>query len=132
MYNENIIYYSKNPFNKFKMNDFSVSYFESNETCWDALEIFLKIEDNIIKDWSFYGDTAIITTACSSILWESIIWINIYEVLKMDYNNIVELIWDEISEKRKKASVLGLLTTRNAIHKFLNDWLKDDFIDLIK
>jgi len=132
MYNENIVYYSKNPFNKFKMEDYTISHFESNETCGDALEIFLKIENNIIKDWSFYGDTAIITTSCSSILWESIVWVSIYDVLKMDYNTIEELVWDTISEKRKKASVLGLLTTRNAIHKYLKDDIKDDFNDLIK
>lgn len=132
MYNENIVYYSKNPFNKFKMENFSVSHFEANETCWDALEVFLDIENNIIKNWSFYGDTAIITTSCASILWESIIWLDILEVLEMDYNTIEKLVWDEISEKRKKASVLWLLTTRNAIHKYLNDNKKDDFTDLIK
>jgi hypothetical protein len=33
MYNEQVIYYSKNPFNKFVMKDFSVSHFEENELC---------------------------------------------------------------------------------------------------
>jgi hypothetical protein len=43
------------------------------------------------------------------------------EVLKLDYNYIVELIEDEVSDRRKNASVLALLTTRNAIHKYLDD-----------
>lgn len=127
MYNEIITFYSKNPFHKFKMEDFTVSYFEENDLCWDELTIFLKIEDNKIINWSYTWDTAIITTACWWIFWESIIWKNIDEVLSLDYPYIVSLIEDEISERRKKAAVHALLATRNAIHKYLNDWIKDDF-----
>ena len=131
MYNETITYYSKNPFNKFEMEKPSISYFEENELCWDALTIFLNIKDNKIENWSFTGDTAIITTACWSVYWESIIWMDVLEILKLDYSYIIELIEDEVSDRRKKASVLALLTTRNAIHKFLDDWKLDDFEDVI-
>ncbi len=131
MYNETIIHYSKNPFNKFEIKDCDVKHHEENEICWDDLVIYLKIEDNIIKDWSFTWDTAIITTACWSIFGESIIWKDIEEVLELDYNYIVELIEEEVSSRRQKASVLALLTTRNAIHKYLNDWIVDDFDDVI-
>ena len=132
MYNETITYYSKNPFNKFEMEENTVSYFEENELCWDALTIFLKIENNIITNWSFTWDTAIITTACTSVFGESIIWMELSTILQLDYKYIVEIIEDEVSDRRKKASVLGLLTTRNAIHKYLEDWIEDDFDDLIE
>jgi hypothetical protein len=33
MYNETITYYSKNPFNKFEMENPTISYFEENELC---------------------------------------------------------------------------------------------------
>lgn len=36
-----------------------------------------------------------------------------------------------ISQRRKQASVLGLLTTRNALHKLLEDGEKDTFDDII-
>ena len=131
MYNETITYYSKNPFNKFEMEENTVSYFEENELCWDALTIFLKIENNIITNWSFTWDTAIITTACTSVFGESIIWMELSKILQLNYKYIVEIIEDEVSDRRKKASVLWLLTTRNAIHKYLEDWIEDDFDDLI-
>jgi len=41
------------------------------------------------------------------------------EVLEKDYEYIVELVEQDISDRRKKASVLAMLTTRNAIHKYL-------------
>lgn len=131
MYNETITYYSRNPFNKFEIENPTISYFEENDLCWDALTIFLMIKDNIIENWSFTWDTAIITTACTWVFWESIIWMDIEDILEFKYDYIVDLIWEEVSDRRKKASVLGLLTTRNAIHKYLNDWIIDDFDDLI-
>lgn len=131
MYNETITFYSKTPPNKVALEDYTVKHFEDNNICWDDLEVFLKIEDNIIKAFGFTGDTAIITTACASILGESILGVNVSEVLKMDYKTIEELIEMEVSPRRKQASVLGLLTTRNAIHKYLEDGIQDEFDDII-
>lgn len=131
MYNENIIYYSKNHPNKWVLENYDVEHWEDNRTCWDDLKVYLKIDDNKISNWSFVGDTAIITTACASMFWESIISMDIKEVLNLDYNYIEKLVEQEISDRRKQAAVLALLTTRNAIHKYLKDWVEDSFDDLI-
>ena len=74
MYNETIIYYSKNPTNKGKLDNFDIEFWEENRTCWDDLKVYLKIDDNKISDWSFEGDTAIITTACASVFGEYNSW----------------------------------------------------------
>ncbi len=132
MHNDTIIYYSKNPTNKWIIEDYNVDYYEENRTCWDDLKVYAKIEDNKVKDWWFTWDTAIITTACASIFWESIIDMDINEIMTLNYKYIEELIWMPVSDRRKQASVLALLTTRNAIHKYLGDWKKDTFDTLIK
>jgi len=106
MYNETIIYYSKNPTNKGKLDNFDIEFWEENRTCWDDLKVYLKIDDNKISDWSFEGDTAIITTACASVFGESIVGMTLEEVLTKDYNYITELIESEVSERRRNASVL--------------------------
>ncbi len=140
MYNETIIYYSKSPVNKGKLDNYDIEFWEENRTCWDDLKVYLKIKQvgnadlhslqNTIADWSFEWDTAIITTACASIFGESIVWMSLEEVLQKDYNYIVELIESRVSDRRKNASVLWLLTTRNAIHKYLEDWILDSFDDV--
>lgn len=132
MHNETIIFYSKNPTNKWVLDDYNIEFYEENRTCWDDLKVYIKIDDNKIKNWSFTWDTAIITTACASIFWESIIDMDINEILTFNYKYIEGLIWTAVSDRRKQASVLWLLTTRNAIHKYLNDWKKDTFDTLIK
>ena len=131
MYNETITFYSKTPPNKSELKNFNVKHYEDNNICWDDLEVFLFIEDGIIKDFWFTWDTSIITTACASIFWESIIWVPIHDILLMDYKTIEELIDMEVSSRRKQASVLGLLTTRNAIHNYLEDEILDTFDDII-
>jgi len=131
MTNEIITFYSKNPPNKYEMKDPTIRYKEENRSCSDTIEVFLRIKDDIITEWSFTWITSIITTATSSVFWESIIWMSLKEVLTKDYEYIVQLIWEEVSPRRQKAAVFGLVATRNAIHKYLNDWKKDDIFDVI-
>lgn len=127
MYNETITFYSKTPPNKWVLQDYDISFWEENRTCGDDLKVYIKLEGDIIKDWSFEGDTAIITTACASIFWESIIGLEVHDVFEFWYNYIEELIGMPVSDRRKQASVLGLLTTRNALHKIKWDGKKDTF-----
>ena len=131
MYNETIVFYSKNPPNKGVLSEYDVSYWEENRTCGDDLKVYIKLDGDIIKDWSFEGDTAIITTACASIFWESIIGLKAEEVFEFGYNYIEELIEAPVSDRRKMASVLGLLTTRNALHKYLWDGKLDTFDEVL-
>ncbi len=127
MFNETITFYSKTPPNKGVLPEFDVSFWEENRTCGDDLKVYIKLEGNVIKDWSFQGDTAIITTACASIFGESIIGLEAEEVFEFGYSYIEELIEAPVSDRRKQASVLGLLTTRNALHKYLWNGRKDVF-----
>lgn len=127
MYNETITFYSKTPPNKGVPENYDISFWEENRTCWDDLKVYITLEEDIIKSWFFEWDTAIITTACASIFGESIIGMKAQEVFKLGYSYIEELVGMPISDRRKQASVLGLLTTRNALHKHLWDGRKDTF-----
>jgi len=132
MHNETITFYSKTPPNRWVLDDFDISFWEENRTCGDDLKVYIKIENWIIKKWSFQWDTAIITTACASIFGESIIDMKIEEIFAFWYKYIEELIEMPISDRRKQASVLWLLTTRNALHTYLQDGKIDTFDDVLK
>lgn len=131
LYSEIITSYWKDPQNKFEMMDFTVSHNEESRLCGDTIEVFLKIENWKIIDFSFIWNTSIITTACASIFGESIVGINIEEIFIFDLTYITELVW-EISSRRKYAAILWLLATKNALHKFLWDWILENFSDIIK
>jgi nitrogen fixation NifU-like protein len=88
VYNETILAYAKNPPNKSRLENPSVSHHEENRTCGDSLEVFLKIDPKgIIEDFGFVGDTAIVTTAAAAMFGESIVGLSIMEILmlKEDY-----------------------------------------------
>lgn len=131
MYNDLITFYSKTPPNKWILEDYTIKHFEENSVCWDDLEVYLKIEDWKVTNFSFEGDTAIITTACASILWENIIGMPLEEILEKNYDYVESLIWMPVSSRRKNAAVLWLLTVINAIHIYLKDGESVDFDDLI-
>ena len=132
MYNETITFYSKTPPNKGVPETYDISFWEENRTCWDDLKVYISLENDTIKSWAFEWDTAIITTACASVFGESIIGMKASDVFDLWYSYIEELVGMPISERRKQASVLGLLTTRNAIHKHLADGKKDTFDGVLK
>ena len=54
------------------------------------------------------------------------------EILQLDNSYIEELIGMPVSQRRKQASVLGLLTTKNALHVYLQDGKKEYFEDVIQ
>lgn len=132
MYNETISFYSKTPPNKGVLKNYDIEYWEENRVCWDDLKVYIKIDNNSISDWSFEWDTAIITTACASIFWESIIGMPLEEVFTLDYDYIVSLIGMDVTPRRRQASILGLLSTRNALHQYCKDGKRDDFDMLLK
>lgn len=112
-----ILDYTRNPVNKYDMQDYTVKRYEDNYICWDDIIVYLKIEDNKIKEYSFSWEPAMITAAVASILAEEIIGYNIDDVLKLDYNWIKQL-WVEVTPKRQRAAVLALLATQNAILEY--------------
>jgi len=132
LYSDTFLEYAKNPPNRGILEDATIRYSEENRSCGDTIEVFLEIDQNRkITDFSFTGNTAIVTTACVSILGEMILGMNIDEVLVMNYDTVRELIGFDVSPRRKSASVLGLLAIRNALHEYRDDGQKDDFSDVI-
>lgn len=129
---ENIIIneYSKNPINNFEMKDFTVKYHEWNFICWDDITVFLKIEDKKIKSFSYKWNLSIVSLAAASFVSEIVVDLELNEVLKRNYDFISEK-WLEVSNRRKRAVILPILAIRNAVHQYLNDWIIDDFDDLL-
>ena len=128
---EIIIAYSKDPHNKKILKNTTIRYKETNRVCADVVEVFLIIEESILKKMSFDGYMSIIATACTAITGEILEGWDIDEVLKLDETFIHENIGDDISPRRRFASLLGLLAIKNAIHEYKHDGKKEDFSDIV-
>ena len=65
MQSETIHFYATNPQHMGEISDATLSYQEHNRLCGDDICIFLVLEGNSIKKWTFTGKASMITIACS-------------------------------------------------------------------
>ena len=94
------------------------------------MTIYLKIENNKIVDFSYDGMPSMITQAAASFFSELVIGKPLDEVLLMDETVMKDNDFI-VSPRRKRASVIAILATRNAIHEYLKDGIVDEFDDLL-
>lgn len=123
--------YTKNPINNFPMENYSIKQHEGNFICGDDITVYLVIEKDKIKEYSFDGNCTGITTAAASFLSEFIIGSDIQDVLTRSYETM-KWHWFEVSPRRKRAAVIAILAVKNAIHTHLKDGKHDEFDDLLE
>lgn len=126
-----IIEYSQNPSNKWILDNASIRYREHNRVCADVVEVFLVIENDELRQFMFDGYMSIVATACVSITGELLEWWNCDDILELNELFIHENIGDDISPRRRFASLIWLLAIKNAIHEFRQDGKKEDFSDIV-
>ena len=119
MYNEKVINEFRNPQNMGEMEDANAVGTVGNATCGDIMKIYMKIEDNIIKDVSFqtFGCTAAIAT--SSIATSMIKGKTVDEALKLTNAEVVDKLGG-LPPQKLQCSVLA----EEAIKAAVNDYLK--------
>lgn len=114
-----------------EISDATIRYIEHNRVCGDDIEVFLVLEGNIIKKWSFTGKASMITIACSWLFGDIVQWIDFDTLFSWDQTTIIRDTGITVSPRRERAQVLALLATRNALHEYLQDGKKDDFSDVM-
>ncbi|MGP1582978.1 MAG: iron-sulfur cluster assembly scaffold protein [Candidatus Altimarinota bacterium] len=127
---ELIMAYSRDVPNKYIMENPTLRYREVNRVCSDVVEVFLRIENDILTEFSFDGYMSITATACVAITGELLLEHNIDEILTLNEKFVHENIGNDISPRRRLASLIGLLAIKNAIHIYKNDGMQEDFSDI--
>jgi nitrogen fixation NifU-like protein len=72
LYQEIILDHSKRPRNCHPMEDANRKAEGYNPLCGDKLKLYLKVENDIVKDVSFVGSGCAISTASASLMTESL------------------------------------------------------------
>ena len=118
MYNERVVKEFQNPQNVGEMKDANAVGTVGNATCGDIMRIYMKIEDNVIKDVSFqtFGCAAAIAT--SSVATSMIKGNTVDEALKITNAQVVETLGG-LPAQKLHCSVLA----EEAIKAAINDYL---------
>jgi nitrogen fixation NifU-like protein len=122
--------YIQNPSYNRILENATISYHEWNSLCGDDIAVYLRIEKNIITDYSYSGNCSSITKAAASFLWDIIIGENIKNILSRDIGTIEKHDFI-VSPRRKRAAVIAVLASRNAIHTYLGNGKIDTFDTLL-
>ncbi len=122
-----LIEYSKQPPNKWILENPTIRHRETNRVCADVVEVFLMIDEGKLTDFSFDGYMSIVATAVTSIVGEALVGMSLLDILRLDEAYVRSFIGDGISPRRRNASLMWLLAVKNAIHKYLEDGVVEDF-----
>ncbi|MGH9965324.1 MAG: Fe-S cluster assembly sulfur transfer protein SufU [Nitrososphaeraceae archaeon] len=90
IYREIILDHYRNPRNKGRISDADVSFHDSNPLCGDEIDIYLKVEDNIVKDVKFEGRGCAISQASASMLTEMVMNKSLTSIKELDKDDILE------------------------------------------
>lgn len=102
----------QNPYHKQDINDKTfIKINTNNESCIDNLDIYFKIEQNIIKDVYFNGEACAISTSATSIMLKKLVGKTLEEAKKLleNYKNM-------INEQPYDSNLLGELNVYDEIY----------------
>lgn len=102
----------QNPYHKQDINDKNfIKINTNNESCIDNLDIYFKIEQNIIKDVYFNGEACAISTSATSIMLKKLVGKTIEQakILLENYKNM-------INEQPYDSNLLGELNVYDEIY----------------
>ena len=99
LYKDLIIDHGLNPRNKSKIKKYNYVGKAYNHFCGDTFDLYLLIENNCIKDISFYGDGCSISTASASLMTLEMKNKKI-EHAKFLFSYFIKMIKKEILEKQ--------------------------------
>lgn len=128
MYNERVVKEFQNPQNVGELKDANAVGTVGNATCGDIMKIYMKIEDNIIKDVSFqtFGCAAAIAT--SSVATTLIKGKTVDEALKITNAQVVETLGG-LPAQKLHCSVLAEEAIKAAVNDYLRKYKNGEVTD---
>ncbi|MDN5293071.1 MAG: nitrogen fixation protein NifU [Eubacteriales bacterium] len=119
MYNEKVMEHFQNPRNVGEIENPDGVGEVGNPTCGDIMRIYIKVEDNVIKDIKFktFGCGAAVAT--SSMVTEMVKGKTIDEALKVTNKAVAEALGGLPPQKMHCSNLAA-----DALHKAIEDYLK--------
>ncbi|NLT97467.1 MAG: Fe-S cluster assembly scaffold protein NifU [Christensenellaceae bacterium] len=117
MYSEKVMEHFANPHNMGELEDYNAVGEVGNAHCGDIMRMYLKIEDNIIKDASFKTFGCCAAIASSSVATDMIKGMTIDEALKLKNEDVVKAL-DGLPPVKIHCSVLAEEAIKKAIENY--------------
>jgi nitrogen fixation protein NifU and related proteins len=123
MYSEKVMKHFTSPHNVGEMKDANAVGEVGNPKCGDIMRMYLKIEDDIIKDASFKTFGCCAAIASSSVATDLIKGKTVEEALNLKNSDVIEAL-DGLPPIKVHCSVLAEEAIRSAIENYRNNQYK--------
>jgi len=117
LYHEKILNLWKNPQNFGELKNPTHKYSEANMICGDEMSIYLRVEDDIIKDARFFSTGCLVCIVFASQLTEMIKGMKVEEVYKLKNKNFLKLVNVELTPLKMQCACLALDAVQNCLKK---------------
>ena len=120
MYQENILDHYESPRNFGHLAEFDVKAHDSNPLCGDVFDMEFRFNNGTIAYVKFTGHGCAISTASASMLTEKIKMLDVEKALKLEKDDVLELLGIEISHVRIKCALLPLKIIKLGIYEYIS------------
>ena len=118
MYQQNILDRYRNPRNKGTLDNPTIRYRENNPLCGDEIEILIVVDKGVVKDVKFDGKGCAISMSSVDMLVDHVKKKKkLADLLKIDRQEVLEMIGIPITPPRLKCALLGLGVLKVGIAK---------------
>ncbi len=117
MYKEHILDLYKNPLNFGSLKKVTQKERKLNPLCGDDITIEILVDNNVISDVKFSGKGCALCIASASLLTETIKEMKLNEVIKLNKDDLLELLEIPVGPVRLKCVLLSLEVLHKAVKK---------------
>jgi nitrogen fixation NifU-like protein len=118
IYVDFILEHYKNPKNFGTLEHAQVDEKGSNTSCGDEIELFLKINNNVVEDVKFYGKGCAISQASASILTELIKGKTLEELYNFKSDDLLKELGITLTPVRLKCALLSYEVLKKGLEKY--------------
>jgi nitrogen fixation NifU-like protein len=115
LYKQKIIDHYKNPRNYGEIKGADLQAHVNNSVCGDELTIYLKVQDDTVKEAQFKGSGCAISIAAMSMLSEKLEGMTITELEGLEDGFVLDLLGLDKKTSRRKCALLGLKAVEKAV-----------------
>lgn len=117
IYQQEILDRYQNPENQGIPESYNANSESSNLSCGDSITVYMDIKDEKINNIKYVGEGCVISLATADILADELKSMKTEDVIKMDWEDLTEILGITLTSSRIKCALLSL----NAIKKAIKD-----------